>query len=138
MRLRGSMVFSVYKIPVNNGVRIILKDRNNTKISECRVASNNGIWSITEWFTEGTFRNQGYGTRVLKEALLSLLEEYGVPDEIRYNWNGVNEYVYLWLEKKFNAQPFVPEFQRYEEDEKSYHIYILDKQKVLSFVQEEL
>jgi hypothetical protein len=67
-----------------------------------------------------------------------LLEEYGVPDEVRYNWNGVNEYVYLWLEKKFNAQPFVPEFQRYEEDEKSYHIYILDKQKVLSFVQEEL
>ena len=125
----------IYKTHQGNGVYVVLK-RENVKISECKISASNGIWSISEWFTSTTYKHQGYGSKVLKEALLSLYDEYGMPEEIRYNWNGVNEYVYLWLEKHFNAKPLVPEFLRYDEDKKTYHIYILDKHKVLEFARE--
>ena len=119
------------------GVRIKLKEDNIT-VSECRVAVSNGIWSISEWFTARTYRHQGYGKQVLREAFNVLSDEYGSPTEIRYNWNGVNEYVLEWMNRHFSPQSIISDVERKYGAEQSWeaHIFILDKEKVFNYIKE--
>lgn len=51
------------------------------------------------------------------------------------SWNGLNQYVYDWLEKNFDAVCNCPlAVQKTQSDDDwSSHIYTLDKDKVLEF-----
>ena len=72
-------------------------------VSCCRISYNNRIWSITEWFTESKYRHLGYGKLVIRECFLDMLEREEKPSELRYNWDGHNDYVRDWLIENFDA-----------------------------------
>ena len=126
----------IYKDIDDRGIKVLLKE-DNIVISECKISLSHGIWSITEWFTTKFYMNQGYGKQTMKEAVNSLYEAFGMPEQIRYNWNGVNEYVYLWLKKHFNAVPLHPPIIDSECDSWEDHIYILDKIKLINYFKTE-
>lgn len=104
-------------------------------LSTCTISVSNGIWSITEWFTSSNHKQKGYGNQVMTEAFRLLYESYGRPNEIRYNWNGVNAYVFEWLQKHFSPTSLLPiAEQKYMQDDCwEAHIYILDRDKVLNY-----
>lgn len=131
------MASKIVKENLLNGLRVtIYEEDNHTQISECKISLNGdgSIWSISEWFTNSMYQHKGYGLKVLSEALVTLYNERGMPDEIRYNWNGANQYVYDWMARHFNPRSLVPEYEQGDADKKTYHIYILDKVKVISYV----
>lgn len=75
------------------------------------------------------------GTDILKHGLQNMAQIFGLPDHIEYIWNGLNQYVYDWLEKNFDAVCNCPlAVQKTQSDDDwSSHIYTLDKDKVLEF-----
>ena len=119
----------------DRGIRLKLKD-GHTTISECKVSiGGDKIWSITEWFTNTNYQHQGLGNQLLREAFCQLYRRDGMPNEIRYNWNGVNQYVMDWLTKNFDPVSILPlSVQKYsEEDNWEAHIYVLNKNKLLDY-----
>ena len=111
-----------YVIEHPNGIEVKLKEGENT-VGNCIISTSNGIWNINEWFIYKEYRNKGYGEELLKETLKAVLEEYGMPQEMRYNWDGINEYVLQFLKKHFYPQPIG-----------NVNIYKLDKEKVLLYI----
>lgn len=122
----------IYKDIDNRGIKVLLKE-DDVAISECKITVTNNIWNITEWFTTKGYMNQGYGKLAMKDAVNSLYEAYGMPEQIRYTWNGANEYVFQWLERHFNPVPLNPPIIDSECDSWEDHIYILDKVKLINF-----
>jgi len=118
----------------DRGVRIKLKE-NQTTLSECKVSLSNNIWNITEWFTDSKSQGQGFGKACLCYAIDQLFTHYGEPDEIRYNWNGVNEYVMDFLKRHFDPVSILPisEQKFNEQDSWEAHIYVLNKDKVFDY-----
>lgn len=68
----------------------------------CRISFSNGIWSITTWDTDPKYRHLGYGKITLKQCLDDMLRSQPRPKEIRYNWDGKNQYVKDWLDSHFD------------------------------------
>ena len=116
------------------GIRVFLKE-DRTTISECKISTSNGIWSVTEWFTNHNYMHQGYGDKVIRTAFQTLYDTYGYPEEVRYNWNGANEYVFDWLQRHFSPTSLLPiaEQKYMEGDCWEAHIYRLDKTKVFNY-----
>lgn len=108
---------------------------DDTVVSRCKITFSNQLWCISEWYTSSAQQNQGYGTKIIKHTLQKLYDSFGYPNEIRYIWNGANEYVMDWLKKHFEPMSKEPiAVQKYaSEDDWSSHIYILNKDKVLKF-----
>ena len=69
--------------------------------------------------------------QVLKEAVRVLYDADGMPDQIRYNWDGDNSYVFDWLSRNFSAE-CIDEFKR-KDDTFTSHIYKLDRDKFLRY-----
>lgn len=92
-------------------------------------------WNITEWYTEKGFKHQGLGKVTMQKALYVCREQYGMPNDILYTWNGANAYVMDWLEENFDAECTCPiAVQKNQcDDDWSSHIYRLNKEKVFLF-----
>lgn len=127
-----------YKHVINDrGIRVKLMDEEIV-VCECKISLFNNTWSISEWFTNSEYKNQGYGTKTMKYAVQMLVDQYGKPKSVRYNWNCVNEYVFEWLSRHFDPKPLIPEYERFTgEDTWDAHIYILDKDKFVNYFIEE-
>lgn len=106
-------------------------------ISVCRCCINveNGIWSISSWYTQDGYGHKGYGKRVMKRLVKTLFAYYGEPEEIEYIWNGTNSYVFDWLNNNFGAVSRCPiAVQKYSNDDDwSSHMYKLNKEKFLTY-----
>ena len=110
---------------------------NGEEISKCKInrdTENSGRWIISSWFTLDKYQHQGYGKAVLKEALEKMMAEYGSPTTIEYIWNGVNQYVFDWL-NKFDAvcKESLAVAKNECNDTWDAHIYILNSSKVLEY-----
>jgi len=77
---------------------------DNDVVSECKVCidRNTKLWNIIYWHTKKEYIHKGYGKLVLSKSLKGLKEKFGKPIRIEYIWNGVNYYVYEWLNKNFS------------------------------------
>lgn len=110
------------------------------KVSYCTISCSreNGltVFTISSWHTAENSRRKGYGRESLGMAFRTLMTHLGLPDEIRYNWNGKNQYVYGWLESRFSPVCLLPiEEQKYmAEDDWCSHVYRLDKSAVLEYI----
>ena len=103
-------------------------------ISRCKINYNQKVWSISEWFTASKYQHQGNGFMVLRYALHSLRITEVLPRQIYYIWNGQNEYVHEWFNKRFSPMCLLPiEYQMGAEDDWRAHIYNLDKDKFLEY-----
>lgn len=94
-----------------------------------------GVLTISSWFTNKDYMNNGAGKATLKEAVCYVLEMYGEPEKIEYVWNGSNEYVLEWLQKfdgECNCPIAVQKTQA--DDDWDSHVYTLNKQKFLDYI----
>jgi hypothetical protein len=92
--------------------------------------------TISRWYVYGNDNlHKGIGKRLLKEIFNNFNFEEIV--EIKYIWNGTNDYVGKWLEK-FDAVNNCPiNLMKYSgEDFPESHIYTLNKEKFLNYVKE--
>ena len=112
-------------------IKVKLKDKYGTILSMCKISISPIGWSIASWYTNKDYLNQGYGKQVLKEAVRVLYDADGMPDQIRYNWDGDNSYVFDWLSRNFSAE-CIDEFKR-KDDTFISHIYKLDRDKFLRY-----
>lgn len=93
---------------------------------------------ITRWFIDKEYQNGGYGSKLLYATLLQYINLHGIPSEISYTWNGENEYVLSFIERKFGAVCSCPLSVLKEcwEDVQEAHIYSLSVEMVIKRVQE--
>lgn len=93
---------------------------------------------ITRWFIDEEYQNCGYGSKLLYAALMQYINLHGIPSEISYTWNGENEYVLSFIERKFGAVCSCPLSVLKEcwEDVQEAHIYNLSVEMVIKSVQE--
>ena len=124
-----------FKTNINIGITKLYDETNI--VCECKVCYNkkNNCWSISAWYTSTSYMRQGYGKRTLKHILECMYEEFGKPDKIEYIWNGANQYVMDWLSKNFDPVSKLPiEVQKNSEvDDWDAHVYVLNRDKVLSY-----
>ena len=106
----------------------------NIKVCKCKISFSNNIWCISEWFTVSGYQHQGYGLQTLRHAFQYLLAEKGIPQEIRYFWNGANDYVMEWITKHFDARSIETEPYLTAEQTRKSNIFVLDKEKVLHYL----
>lgn len=106
------------------------------KTARCEVGYSDGIWTVNAWYTDSQYRNQGLGKQVFASAFKYLFETYGEPVEIRYTWNGQNEYVGEWIRKHFKAECLCPMavLKSTSEGVKEGHLYHLDAKTVKDYV----
>lgn len=110
---------------------------NNASICNAKISTNDdhNEWTITAWYTNEAFKNQGIGKKTLGTLIETLFQIYGQPKKIDYIWNGQNEYVYEWMARHFDAVcncPLVVQKMQAEDDWLS-HIYTLNVSKVLDY-----
>lgn len=110
---------------------------NETEICKCKININEDytIWTISSWFVKKEYQNKGIGKYTLHKSLKNLVENYGIPQEIKYIWNGTNNYVLEWLETNFDAICECPiAIQKTStEDDCLSHIYGLNIKKVFNY-----
>ena len=108
---------------------------NEEPLCECRVAFERDVWSISSWYTNKQYLHKGLGFKTLQHNLQELLSKKGEPEEIRYIWNGANEYVMDWLKQHFTPVSMLPVSMQKENDIDSWdaHVYVLDKDKVFEY-----
>ena len=104
-------------------------------ISKCEICVNNNTWTITAWFTNNEYKNQGYGTAVLRALTNYLNNLFGKPESVEYVWNGDNEYVYDWLTNNFDPISKCPIAvqKTANDDDWDSHIYYLNTEKFLNY-----
>jgi len=92
--------------------------------------------TISSWYVNEGYQNRGYGKEMLKKVFNSIDKD--TINEIKYIWNGVNEYVGWWL-NKMNAVNDCPiQFlKNSEKDSWECHLYTLDKNIFLDYLEEE-
>ena len=113
---------------------------NNQRMSYCKInRDNNNAWTISEWFTDKNHLHQGYGKQVLTSLLHEMYENFGRPSEVKYIWNGANEYVMDWL-KRFDPVCMLPiTAMKYSEIDKwEAHVYTLNTDKILRYMEQEI
>lgn len=116
----------------------ILKN-NGIEIGECRLYTDSTKlkWTICAWYIHDiSYREKGYGKRLLKATLRKALEKYKTPNSINYIWDGSNEYVMKWLNKTFEAKCTCPVSvqKNMTADDWSAHIYELNRNKTMEFI----
>lgn len=109
----------------------------NEEICQCTCYTNDKgkEWVITKWFVNPGHQHKRYGFEILQKALSELTTRYGSPRKITYIWNGVNNYVLEWLQKRFDAECLCPLviLKTQAEDNWESHVYQLNKEKVLTY-----
>lgn len=101
----------------------------------CQINVNNKCWTITAWYVNKDFQHKGFGRKILRECMESIIQFDGHPKEISYIWNGENNYVYEWLSDNFSpvsSCPIAVQKNAYDDDWTS-HIYHLNVEKVLKY-----
>lgn len=115
------------------------EDKAKSPIAKCKISNDMAThtWTISEWYVNQNYQNQGLGNQILKSTLEALYAIHNRPDRIRYIWNGQNEYVHNWLQKKFSPLSECPiAVQKYSfEDDWSSHMYHLDVKAVLEYAE---
>lgn len=131
-----------YKITVKeeenaNAMRCEACTSYGAPVGKCRICFDESgkVWTISSWFVEPEYQNQGIGHRILQKTLARMYQTYGLPDKIEYIWNGANEYVLNWMERHFDAACTCPlVIQKTQtDDDWSSHIYELNTEKVLCY-----
>lgn len=133
---------TVYNINIktnnnNSQYECFLNTPEEKEICKCKINIDlkTNIWTISSWFVNKEYQNQGLGKLALSKLLNYLFIKYNTPDKIEYIWNGANAYVLEWLENHFNAIckcPIVIQKTMAEDDWLS-HIYELDIEKVFEY-----
>lgn len=92
-------------------------------------------WMISEWFVNHDYQHQGLGTELFRESINYLSSNFPYPDKIEYVWNGANQYVYDWLQKKFSPVSQCPmTIQKFNaDDDWLSHVYELDKKSLYDY-----
>lgn len=109
----------------------------NEIVCSCKVNIDmvDSIWTIVSWFTSENLQGQGIGKQTLAKALSKLYETTGNPKEIKYIWNGTNDYVLEWMERHFDAKCSCPMAiqKKQADDDWESHIYNLNVDKTLDY-----
>ena len=104
------------------------------KFGHCKISVDDDIWTISVWWVDEKYRNRGYGKKMLTSLIKQILRENACPNQIRYIWNGQNEYVHDWL-NKFNAKCVanINIVKNAPDDDWESRIYILDTEMFLKY-----
>lgn len=107
------------------------------KICKCLIYTDRShkIWTISSWFTKNGYGNHGIGKETMYNTLKHIYDKFGYPNEIKYIWNGTNEYVMDWLAENFDAVcdcPIAVQKTQSDDDWLS-HMYTLNTKKVLKY-----
>lgn len=109
----------------------------NKRVCFCKVNFDTEChtWTIVSWFTNENLQGQGIGKKTLAKALSEMYRTAGIPKEIKYIWNGTNEYVLKWMERHFDAKcSCLMEIQKKQaDDDWESHIYNLNVDKTLYY-----
>jgi len=91
------------------------------------------VLTISGWYVNSEYQHMGIGKNLLRKVFLSINPTY--ISEIKYVWNGTNEYVGEWL-NKFDAVNNCPItfLKNSEEDSWECHLYTLNKDKFLDYL----
>ncbi len=92
-------------------------------------------WTIASWFTNEDMQGMGIGKETLANVLLYLYTQTGIPEKVKYIWNGANSYVLEWMERHFDAEcscPIAVQKKQADDDWES-HIYNLNVRKTLDY-----
>lgn len=126
-----NMVTSVYEA-------ILIEDFVNEYICKCTISVNktNNSWTISQWYANKNYQHQGYGRLTMRFLITELYKLSGKPNKIIYIWNNVNEYVYDWINKNFDAklsEDAIKILKVTDEDVKEGHEYYLNVDKFLKY-----
>lgn len=126
--------YKLEKCGRSNRLKVYVYD-DNIKVGHALLSETDGTWTISGWYIEELYQNQGIGKRLLGNSLKYLYTKLGRPTKIEYIWNGYNEYVMDWLSKNFSPLSRCPiAVQKYQSDDDwDSHIYTLDAEKVLAY-----
>lgn len=106
-------------------------------VCSCKVNFNlqDHTWTIAAWFTNEDMQGQGIGKQTLAHTLSCLYQNTGIPQKIKYIWNGMNPYVLEWLERHFDAKCSCPMAiqKKQPDDDWESHIYDMDVSKTLMY-----
>lgn len=132
---KDNLLFKVEKSP--KGSVMCEATIQNKVVCSCKVNVNfaNHAWVIASWFTNEDMQGQGIGKKTLAEAISYLYRHTGIPEKIKYIWNGTNVYVLEWMQRHFDAKcscPIAVQKKQPDDDWES-HIYDLDVNKTLSY-----
>ena len=122
-----------YKMNFNKAYIVMVAEDNGNGIGSCKVDYDKDEVVISSWFVNKEYQNQGIGKCLLKEAFMHIPKGF---KQIKYIWNGQNEYVGKWLEK-FNAKNLCPiNMLKYAcVDTWDNHMYLLDKDLFLNYLE---
>ena len=92
--------------------------------------------TISAWYVNEGYQNRGYGKEMLKKVFNSI--DTDTINEIKYMWNGANQYVGYWL-TRMNAVNDCPiQFlKNSEKDSWECHLYTLNKDTFLNYLEED-
>ena len=107
----------------------------NEVVCTCKISTNQGRWVISYWHTEEKYQHRGYGKELMKSVLKEIYLRFGEPEGIEYIWNGLNQYVFDWLEQNFDAKCKcdIAVQKNQSDDDWESHIYVLNKDKFMNF-----
>ena len=108
---------------------------DNKEICKCFIGVEDKVWTISSWYTLKGYENRGFGKKTLRYLLHYLYSKLGAPNKIQYIWNGLNSYVFDWLDNNFGAISKCPiAIQKTQSDDDwDSHIYYLNTNKVLKY-----
>ena len=103
------------------------------RLCSCKIIVENNIWTVTLWYSNPRYLNQGFGYQTMRHTVNTLCRRYGKPYAIKYMWDGANEYVMRWLQNHFSPKPI--SFPKTENDKNEFTpgIYELDKDKFFDY-----
>lgn len=115
----------------------ILRD-DDFVIGRCTITEEQGVWTISAWYVDKEYQNQGLGRKLLFDTCEELLKKVGEPQELQYNWNGTNTYVFDWLCANFAPLSMCPmSVLKYEDiypaDIPEGHLYKLSKEQFTQY-----
>lgn len=90
--------------------------------------------TISAWYVNEGYQNRGYGKEMLKKVFNSIDKDS--IKEIKYIWNGANEYVGYWLAKMDAVNDCPIQFlKNSEKDSWECHLYTLNKDTFLNYLE---
>ena len=90
--------------------------------------------TISAWYVDRGYQDRGYGKEMLKKVFNSIDKDN--INEIKYIWNGENEYVGWWLDKMGAVNDCPIQFlKNSEKDSWECHLYTLNKNTFLNYLE---
>lgn len=90
--------------------------------------------TISAWYVNKEYQHRGYGKEMLKKVFNSI--DTDTINEIKYIWNGENDYVGWWLDKMNAINDCPIQFlKNSEKDSWECHLYTLDKNIFLDYLE---